>query len=72
MKRERERERERTRTHSVYKAVVAVLLCIQKSIFDEDGDCPQDKRHEQIHMDEVPGAVQLPVGRSNTLMYGKC
>lgn len=48
------------RTHSGDKAVIAVLLSIEDPVFDEDGDGPQHKRHEQVHVDEVAGAVQLP------------
>lgn len=44
------------------EAVVAVLLGIQHAVFNEDRDGSQDERHEQVHVDEVPGAVQLPVG----------
>ena len=47
------------------KAMVAVLLGVQNSIFDEDGDGPQDEGHKQVHVNEVPGAVQLPAHHSN-------
>lgn len=40
--------------------MVAVLLGVEDPVFDEDGDGPQHERHEQVHVDEVPGAVQLP------------
>lgn len=43
------------------KTVVAILLGIQHPVFNEDRDGSQDERHEQVHVDEVPGAVQLPV-----------
>lgn len=51
-------------THSVDEAVLAVLLRIQHAIFDEDRNSPQDERHEQVHVDEVPGTVQLPVWKN--------
>lgn len=47
-------------TDGVYETVVAVLLSIQHAILDEDGDGPQDERHKQVHVNEVPGAVELP------------
>lgn len=47
-------------THSGDKAVIAVLLSVEDPVFDEDGDGPQHKRHEEVHVDEVAGAVQLP------------
>lgn len=47
-------------TNGVYETVVAVLLSIQHAILDEDGDGSQDERHKQIHVNEVPGAVELP------------
>lgn len=40
--------------------MIAVLLSIEDPVFDEDGDGPQHKRHEEVHVDEVAGAVQLP------------
>lgn len=48
-------------THSVYEAVLAVLFGVQNAVFDEDGNSSQDERHKEVHVDEVPGAVQLPV-----------
>lgn len=49
-------------SYRVDKTVVAVLLLsIQDPVFNEDGDGSQDERHEQVHVDKVPGAVQLPV-----------
>lgn len=50
-----------TRSYRVDKAVVAVLLSIQHPVFNKDRDGSQDERDEQVHVDEVPGAVQLPV-----------
>lgn len=60
-------------THGMYKAVAAVLLSIQNSIFNENWDGSQDKRHKEIHVDEVPGAVELPVGEKNhkLVMWGE-
>lgn len=44
------------------KTVVAVLLLsIQHPVFNEDRDGSQDEWHKQVHVDKVPGAVQLPV-----------
>ena len=40
--------------------MIAVLLSVEDPVFDEDGDGPQHKRHEEVHVDEVAGAVQLP------------
>ena len=48
------------RTYSGEKTVIAVLLSVEDPVFDEDGDGPQHKRHEEVHVDEVAGAVQLP------------
>ncbi len=36
---------------------------IQQRVFDEDEDGAQDEGAEQIHMDVVPHAMQLPVGK---------
>lgn len=47
-------------TNSVYETVVAVLLSVQHAILDKDWDGSQDERHEQVHVNEVPGAVELP------------
>lgn len=48
-------------THSVNEAVLAVLLGVQHAVLDEDWNSSQDERHKKVHVDEVPGAVQLPV-----------
>lgn len=48
-------------THSVYETVVAVLFGVQHAVFDEDRNGSQDERHKQVHVDEVPGTMQLPV-----------
>lgn len=48
-------------SYRVDKTVVAVLLSIQHTVFNEHRDGSQDERHEQVHVDKVPGAVQLPV-----------
>ena len=55
-------------TDGVYEAVVAVLLSVQHTIFDEDWDGSQDEWHKQVHVDEVPGAVELP-GEKNKKIY---
>lgn len=47
-------------THSLHKTVVAVLLSVEHAVLDEDGDGSQDEGHKQVHVDEVPGAVELP------------
>ena len=45
----------------MFEAVVTVLLFgVQNAVLDEDGDGPQDEGHKQVHVDEVPGAVELP------------
>lgn len=46
--------------YGVHETVVAVLLSVQHAILDEDGDGSQDEGHKQVHVDEVPGAVELP------------
>lgn len=40
--------------------MVAVCLSVQHAILDEDRDGSQDEGHKQVHVDEVPGAVELP------------
>lgn len=47
-------------THSLHKTVVAVLLSVEHAVLDEDGDGSQDEGHKQVHVNEVPGAVELP------------
>lgn len=47
-------------TDCVYEAVVAVLLSVQHTVLDEDWDGSQDEGHKQVHVNEVPGAVELP------------
>ena len=49
--------------HSVYEAVLAVFFGVQHAVFDEDWNSSQDERHKQVHVDEVPGTVKLPVWR---------
>ena len=50
----------------MFEAVVTVLLfSVQNAVLDEDGDGPQDEGHKQVHVNEVPGAVQLPAHHSN-------
>lgn len=48
-------------THSVNEAVLTVLLGIQHAIFNKDWNSSQDERNKKVHVDKVPGAVQLPV-----------
>ena len=50
----------------MHKTVVAVLLCVKHSVFDEHRDSPQDEGHKQVHVDEIPGAVKLPVGNTKS------
>lgn len=38
----------------------AVFLSVQHAVLDEDRDGSQDEGHKQIHVNEVPGAVELP------------
>lgn len=47
-------------TDCVDEAVFAVFLSIQHAVLDEDRDSSQDEGHKQIHVNEVPGAVELP------------
>lgn len=47
-------------THSMHETVVAVLLSVEHTVLDEDGDGSQDEGHKQVHVNEVPGAVELP------------
>lgn len=47
-------------TDCLYDAVV-VLLSVQHAVLDEDWDGSQDEGHEQVHVNEVPGTVELPV-----------
>lgn len=51
----------RSETHSRHEAVVQVFIREQDPIFDEDGAGSQDEGEEQVHVDVVPGAVELPV-----------
>lgn len=50
-------------THSRHEAVVQVFIRKQNSIFDEDSARSQDEGEEQVDVDVVPGAVELPDGR---------
>lgn len=54
-------------TDCVYEAVVAVFLSVQHTILDEDGDGSQDEGHKQIHVNEVSGAVELPVEKRKNI-----
>lgn len=56
-------------TDCVYEAVVAVLLSIQHTVLDEDRDGSQDEGHKQVHVNEVPGAVELPGERSERIYH---
>lgn len=58
-------------TDCVNEAVVAVLLSVQHTVLDEDGDGPQDEGHKQVHVNEVPGAVELP-GEKRERKYITC
>lgn len=49
-------------THSLHETVVAVLLSVEHAVLDEDGDGSQDEGHKKVHVNEVPGAVELPAG----------
>ncbi len=49
-------------TLEVMRAALSAVHLIQQRVFDEDGDGAQDEGAEQIHVDVVPHAVQLPVG----------
>ncbi|TNN51504.1 Vasoactive intestinal polypeptide receptor 1 [Liparis tanakae] len=39
---------------------LADIFSVQHTVLDEDGDGSQDEGHKQVHVDEVPGAVELP------------
>lgn len=49
----------------VMRAALSAVHLIQQHVFDEDGDGAQDEGAEQIHVDVVPHAVQLPVGTAD-------
>lgn len=51
-------------THGGDEAVVTALLRVEDPVFDEDGDGSQHERRKQVHVDEVPGAMQLPTPRA--------
>lgn len=57
-------------THGGDEAVVVVLLLIQDPVLDEDRDGPQHEGREQVHVDEVAGAMQLPAQRGRGLEAG--
>lgn len=57
--------------------MITVLLSVQHAVFNKDRDGSQDEGDEQVHVDEVPGAVQLPVEQQqksqvSLLCSGKC
>lgn len=57
----------RVPTHRGHEAVVQVLVGEQNQVFDEDGARSQDEGEEQVDVDVVPGAVELPVCKKTTL-----
>lgn len=59
-------------THSLHKTVVAVLLSVEHAVLDEDGDGSQDEGHKQVHVNEVPGAVELPAETRQPLNMSNC
>lgn len=59
-------------THSLHKTVVAVLLSVEHAVLDEDGDGSQDEGHKQVHVNEVPGAVELPAETRQPLNMSHC
>lgn len=46
--------------HRGLRAVVHLPAVEEGHVLDEDGSGPQDERHEEMHVDIVPGTVQLP------------
>jgi len=50
-------------THSMNKAVITFLLGVQNPVLNKHRDGSQHEGHKQVHVDEVPGAVKLPVDR---------
>lgn len=48
-------------SHGAFRAVVRLRVVKEDQVFDEDGGSPQDEGHEEVHVDIVPCAVQLPV-----------
>ena len=57
--------------HGGHEAVVEVLIGEEDPVLDEDGAGPQDEGGEQVDVDVVPGAVELPAGRIPG-RHGKC
>lgn len=49
----------------VMRAALSAAHPVQKSVFEEDGERAQDEGAEQVHVDVVPHAVQLPEGNTN-------
>ena len=50
--------------HRALGAMVRLPTVEEGQVFDEDGGGPQDEGYEEVHMDVVPCAVELPVGGS--------
>ena len=48
--------------HRALGAMVRLPTVEEGQVFDEDGGGPQDEGYEEVHMDVVPCAVELPVG----------
>ena len=42
---------------------------LQQCVLDDDGDGPQDEGQEEVGVDVVPGAVQLPVDTEHQTVY---
>lgn len=51
----------RTQTHGGHEAVVLVLVGKKNGVFDEDCAGSQDEGEEEVDVDVVPGAMELPV-----------
>ena len=47
-------------SYRVVVTVVELLISKQQSVSDEDEDGPQDEGEEELDVDVVPGAVELP------------
>lgn len=52
-------------TLEVMRAALSAVHPVQQRVFDEDGERSQDEGAEQVHVDVVPHAVQLPVGKTD-------
>lgn len=51
---------ERPATHRGHEAVVQAFICKENGVFDEDSTRSQDEGEEQVDVNVVPGAVELP------------